>query len=73
MTCLLAVSAPVIRAELVGHWKFDGDLRDSSGKKNHGSLQGSAAMGDDIPAASGSGQSLQLTDPAMFWWNIRNP
>lgn len=60
MTGLLAVSAPSIRAELVGHWKFDGDLQDSSGKENHGSLEGSAALVDDTPAALGSGQSLQL-------------
>lgn len=60
ITCCLAVSTPTIRAELVGHWKFDGDLQDNSGKENHGSLEGSAALGDDTPAALGSGQSLQL-------------
>lgn len=60
MACVLAVSTPDIRAELVGHWKFDGDLRDSSGKENHGFFEGSAALGDDIPTALGSGQSLQL-------------
>ena len=60
MTCVLAASTSPIRAELVGHWKFDGDLQDNSGKENHGSLEGSAALGDDTPAALGSGQSLQL-------------
>ena len=60
MTCLLAISAPSIRAELVGHWKFDGDLQDNSGKENHGTFEGSAALDDDTPAALGSGQSLQL-------------
>ncbi len=60
MTCLLAISAPSIRAELVGHWKFDGDLQDNSGKENHGTFEGSAALGDDTPAALVSGQSLQL-------------
>ena len=60
IACSLAVSAPAIRAELVGHWKFDGNLQDNSGKENHGSLEGSAALGDDTPAALGSGQSLQL-------------
>lgn len=60
ITCFLAVFAPSIRAELVGYWKFDGDLQDSSDKENHGSLEGSAALGDNTPAALGSGQSLQL-------------
>ena len=60
MACVLAVSTPAIRAELVGHWKFDGDLQDSSDKENHGSLQGNAALGNDISATLGSGQSLQL-------------
>ncbi len=60
MTCVLAASTSPIRAELVGHWKFDGDLQDNSGKENHGSLEGSAALGDDTSAALGSGQSLQL-------------
>lgn len=57
---VLAASTPVIRAELVGHWKFDGDLQDSSDKGNHGSFQGGAALGNDIPTTLGSGQSLQL-------------
>ena len=60
MVCVLAASTPAVRAELVGHWKFDGDLQDNSGKENHGTFGGSAALGDDTPPALGSGQSLQL-------------
>lgn len=32
-----------VKADLVGHWKLDGDGRDSSGKNNHGIIHGKGA------------------------------
>ena len=57
----LALTAPpALQAGLVGHWTFNGTFEDSSGEGNHGTPRGGAVLSDEIPAALGSGRSLEL-------------
>ena len=43
----------VLRAELIGHYKFDGDASDSSGHGNDGTPEGDAAYAGDGTGVSG--------------------
>lgn len=47
------------RADLVGHWNFDGNVADQSGYNNHGVLSG-AVYSANVPAALGGGMSLDF-------------
>ncbi len=47
------------RADLVGHWNFDGNVADQSGYNNHGVLNGAVYSGN-VPAALGGGSSLDF-------------
>ena len=66
-TCVLAVAvcvaslwmAPAAEGSLVGYWKFDDDVSDSSGQGNNGTLYG-AAYDTDRPAQVPSGKSLDF-------------
>lgn len=49
------LTAGSANAELVGHWKFDGDANDSSGNGNHGRL-----MGEPNYAPGKFGQAINL-------------
>ncbi len=60
LSCALLLAAAPARADLVGHWTFNGDYEDRSGMENHGMPEGGAALSSQIPEALGSGQSLEL-------------
>jgi hypothetical protein len=52
--------ATTSRADLVGHWTFDGTLNDATANANNGSFAGAPlpTYSGDTPAALGGGQSL---------------
>ena len=56
----VATLPSVLRADLVGHWTFDGDALDHSGNDNDALLEGDASYQDDWAPALGFGQSLKL-------------
>jgi len=54
--CILGF-APVVSAELIGWWTFDDAANlgaDSSGKGNHGTVEGDAAFSDDAMVGNGA-------------------
>lgn len=62
LACLALIILPIAASGApVGYWSFDNDTAaDSSGNGLDGTLNGGAGFSDDVPAAIGSGRSLQL-------------
>lgn len=57
----LCLSGPTAaRSELVGWWALDGDLLDSSGQGNDGTMIGDPTFDADVPGALGSGMSMDF-------------
>jgi hypothetical protein len=54
------IASTPARADLVGHWDFDGTLNDATANANNGTFAGGPlpSYSGDIPAAIGTGQSL---------------
>ena len=50
-------AASSVQADLVGYWRLDGDLTDSSGQGNDGELVGDPEFSDEVNEFSG-GQSM---------------
>ena len=57
----LTVGPSLVRADLVGWWKLDGNGLDSSMFAQHGQLVGEADFELDVPPIMGQGQSLRLS------------
>ncbi len=57
-------------ADIVGWWKFDGDLTDISGYNNHGSMQGGEEYGEGVYGKEGN--SLILSDNGSNFVRIPN-
>lgn len=54
----LSVYSGAITNDLVGHFKFDGNAEDSSGKGNHGTPTGQVEAGDTLPTYDAGGAQL---------------
>jgi hypothetical protein len=56
------LGSSVLRADLVGHWTFDGTLEDASVNGNDGTFMGAPLpmFSSDVPAVIGAGQSISL-------------
>lgn len=80
LLCYVLVGCVNLQAELIGHWKFDGNLNDSVGT-NHGTPNGNAsANADGVLAGAaefdGVGDSIIIPTPALsgtswsiLWWS----
>jgi hypothetical protein len=71
----LAVAAPVVAEDLVGHWPLRGDARDRSGHGNHGEARGDgAARGafdsrtTSVVVPPGSSLRLERSDFSLCAW-----
>lgn len=63
-------AATEVQADLVGYWRLDGDLTDSSGQGNDGEAIGDPVFSDDVSDQVGSGQSLEFDgDDAVLLGN----
>lgn len=58
LALVTVVATSSVKADLVGYWRLDGDLNDSSGQGNHGELVGEPEFSEDVSELVGSGQSM---------------
>jgi hypothetical protein len=60
------------QAELIGHWKLDGNFNDSSGNDNNGELFGGATYSDSVPDTLGNGQSVAFDGTVGTYGSINH-
>ena len=60
---VLFAGGPVVSEEgLVGHWKLDGDAKDSSGRCNHGIRHGADLAAPDWAVFDGLADYIEVPD-----------